>query len=88
MRRTPAAHGEGTPIAIQINHAGRRANSSVTGAQPVASSSIPDPESNETPRELTANEINSIVKAFGLAASRAVDAGFDVVEMSKSKNAL
>jgi len=87
MRRTSAAHGEGTPIAIQINHAGRRANSNVTGAQPVASS-IPDPESNETPRELTANEINSIVKAFGLAASRAVDAGFDVVEMSKSKNAL
>jgi len=76
MRRTPAAHGEGTPIAIQINHAGRRANSSVTGAQPVASSSIPDPESNEMPRELTANEIKSIVKAFGLAASRAVDAGF------------
>ena len=47
----------------------------------MAASSIPDLESNEMPRELTANEIKSIVKAFGLAASRAVNAGFDAVEI-------
>jgi len=80
-RLVEAVHEEGTPIAIQINHAGRRANSRVTGAQPVAASSIPDPETSETPRELTADEIQSIVKAFGLAASRAVKAGFDAVEI-------
>jgi len=80
-RLVEAVHEEGTPTAIQINHAGRRANSSVTGAQPVAASSIPDLESNETPRELTASDIQSIVKAFGLAASRAVKAGFDAVEI-------
>jgi len=80
-RLVQAVHEEGTPIAIQINHAGRRANSRVSGAQPVAPSSVPDPESNETPRESTTNEIRSIVKAFGLAARRAVKAGFDAVEI-------
>jgi len=76
-----AVHEEGTPIAIQINHAGRRANSRICGAQPVAPSSIPDPESKETPHELTVEEIQSIVRAFGLAASRAIKAGFDAVEI-------
>jgi len=80
-RLVEALHEEGTPIAIQINHAGRRANSRVTGAQPVAASCIPNPETNEMPRELTADEIESIVKAFGLAARRAVKAGFDAVEI-------
>jgi 2,4-dienoyl-CoA reductase-like NADH-dependent reductase (Old Yellow Enzyme family) len=80
-RLVGAVHEEGTPIAIQINHAGRRANSVVTGAQPVAASSIPDLETDETPRELTADGIESIVKAFGLAARRAAEAGFDAVEI-------
>jgi len=80
-RLVKAVHEEGTPIAIQIGHGGRRANSSVCGAQPVAPSPIPDPESKEIPRELTVNEIQSIVKAFGLAAGRAVKAGFDAVEI-------
>jgi len=76
-----AVHEEGTPIAIQINHAGRRAYSKICGAQPVAPSPIPDPESKETPHELTADEIQMIAKDFGLAASRAVKAGFDAVEI-------
>ena len=76
-----AVHEEDTPIAIQINHAGRKAYSNICGAQPVAPSPIPDPERKETPRELTADEIHSIVKAFGLAAGRAVKAGFDAVEI-------
>jgi len=80
-RLVEAVHEEGTPIAIQINHAGRKTNSRICGAQPVAPSQIPDLESRETPRELTANEIQSMVRGFGLAAGRAVKAGFDAVEI-------
>ncbi len=80
-RLVEVVHREGTPITIQINHAGRRANSRVCGAQPVAPSPIPDPEIKETPRELTIDEIQSIVNTFGLAANRAVKAEFDAVEI-------
>jgi len=73
--------GEETAVAIQINHAGRKANSRICRTQAVAPSPVPDPESKEIPRELAVDEIESIVKKFGLAASRAVKAGFDAVEI-------
>jgi 2,4-dienoyl-CoA reductase-like NADH-dependent reductase (Old Yellow Enzyme family) len=80
-RIAESAHKKDTPIAIQINHAGRRATSKICGTQPVAPSPIPDPESEESPRELTIDEINILVRNFGLAARRAVKAGFDAVEI-------
>jgi 2,4-dienoyl-CoA reductase-like NADH-dependent reductase (Old Yellow Enzyme family) len=76
-----AVHGEETAVAIQINHAGRRANSRICGTQPLAPSPVPDPEGKDIPRELAVDEIESIVKKFGLASSRAVKAGFDAVEI-------
>mgnify|MGYP002153783690 CR=1 FL=1 len=80
-RIAESAHKKDTPIAIQINHAGRRATSKICGTQPVAPSPIPDPESGEGPRELTIDETNILVRNFGLAARRAVEAGFDAVEI-------
>lgn len=80
-RITESAHKKDTPIAIQINHAGRRATSKICGTQPVAPSPIPDPESEEIPHQLTIDEIETVVQNFGLAAGRAVKAGFDAVEI-------
>lgn len=67
-------------IAIQLNHAGGRTRKSIINQQPVAPSPIPIQE-GETPRELSKEEIEEIVKAFGKAAERAVKASFDAIEI-------
>ncbi len=74
-----AVHRYRTPIAIQINHGGGRATSSVLGDQPVGPSSVQ--VFQEAPRELMIAEIDQLVEAFGRAAQRAVKAGFDAVEV-------
>lgn len=73
----------GTKAILQIFHAGRMSNSKVLrGAQPVSASAIAAPrEGMETPRELTEVEIERIIKAFGEATRRAIQAGFDGVEI-------
>jgi NADPH2 dehydrogenase len=74
-------HAKGTPVCIQITHAGRRADSSTCGSQPVGPSAIRASDSDEVPRELEKHEIEGLVKLFGEAARRACKAGFDAVEI-------
>ena len=71
----------GTPICIQINHAGRRASSRICGSPPVAPSASAASDSDEVPRELAKHEIRHLVELFGEAARRACKAGFDAVEV-------
>ncbi len=78
---TERIHFLGTPIAIQINHAGRVTTSDVCGQQPIGPSAIPHSKEHETPRELSKTEIEQLIEAFSLAANRAVEAGFDAVEV-------
>ncbi|CAI6099820.1 unnamed protein product [Clonostachys chloroleuca] len=47
----------------------------------VSSSAIPFASNYATPRELSVAEIQSVVQAFADAASRAVTAGFDTIEL-------
>lgn len=68
-------HATGTPVVIQINHAGRSASMEITGIKPVA------PSSTENARELRGEEIEALVEAFANAAERAMRAGFDGVEV-------
>jgi len=70
-----------TPIAVQINHAGRMAKSDVCGVQPVGPSAIPHSKEFEIPRELGKDGIEELVEAFSSAAQRAVEAGFNAVEV-------
>lgn len=72
-------HTFGAKAGIQLAHAGRK--SEVQEEQNVAPSAIPFSEKYRTPHELTADEIQKIVEAFGQAARRAVAAGFDTVEI-------
>jgi 2,4-dienoyl-CoA reductase-like NADH-dependent reductase (Old Yellow Enzyme family) len=85
---------QGAVPGIQLAHAGRKASTSrpwqnggaVILAQnggwiPVAPSAIPFLEQSPTPMELTIDEITKIVEAFGKAAGRALEAGFQVVEI-------
>jgi 2,4-dienoyl-CoA reductase-like NADH-dependent reductase (Old Yellow Enzyme family) len=80
-RLVESIHAEGTPACIQINHAGRNGDAAISGTEPVAPTAIPTEGSDDVPRELERNEIQQIVRQFGMAASRAREAGFDGVEV-------
>ena len=49
--------------------------------QPVSASNIPSKTAGEEPRPLTKEELISIANDYGTAAKRAVNAGFDLVEI-------
>ena len=69
---------DGNAIAgIQINHAGRKAQVKDN----VAPSAIAYSDRYNVPKELTEDEIIEIAHAFGQAAKRAHDAGFDLFEI-------
>ena len=78
---TEACHRHGACIGIQLNHAGASAMSSRIGMQPVSASNIPSKTGGEEPRPLTKEELISIANDYGTAAKRAVNAGFDLVEI-------
>ncbi len=75
-------------IGIQLAHAGRKAStwngkqiSLEEGWQTLAPSPIPYMEGERIPHELSVEEINGLVQKFKEAAQRAVNAGFDVIEI-------
>jgi len=76
-----AIHQENGKILIQINHAGRQTSASITGSPIVAPSAIPCPVRKEMPQELSTEEIQKIIEAFGAAALRVKEAGADGVEI-------
>jgi len=85
-------HSQGAMAAMQLAHAGRKASVERewegTGTQPadaggwqsMAPSAVAF-EGYAPPRELTLEEIAEVVTAFGEAARRSLEAGFDVVEV-------
>jgi N-ethylmaleimide reductase len=90
-----AVHAKGGLIFLQLWHVGRVSHSSFQpgGVLPVAPSAVPisaelktmtadgKPASYETPRALETAEVAGIVDAFRQAASNAMKAGFDGVEI-------
>lgn len=80
-RLVGAIHSEGTKVIVQINHAGVQAPTSITGVQPAGPGNIMPPNGSEIPRPLTIPEIKVLVKRFSKAAYRAMEAGFDSVEI-------
>jgi 2,4-dienoyl-CoA reductase-like NADH-dependent reductase (Old Yellow Enzyme family) len=75
-----AAHAGGAAVALQINHGGRACDPSVV-EDPVAPSAVPPSGDGPTPRAMDVDDIGKIVEAFGAAARRAKDAGFDAVQI-------
>jgi 2,4-dienoyl-CoA reductase-like NADH-dependent reductase (Old Yellow Enzyme family) len=86
-------HGQGAPVGVQLAHAGRKASTyrpwdprsgtiaSDDGGWPtVAPSDVPF-EGYDAPSALTVEEIHEVVRAFADAARRAVEVGFDTVEI-------
>ena len=79
-RMVKAVHGAKGKIAAQISHAGFFADRKLSGVTPLAVS--PAQEFGKSPRKmLTEKDIQEIIVAFGQAARRAKDVGFDGVQL-------
>lgn len=78
---TEAVHQEGGIVFCQLVHAGGQTTSKVIGSQPLAPSATGFAGYQEIPREMTADDIKTVVTAFGASANRAKQAGFDGVQL-------
>jgi fumarate reductase flavoprotein subunit len=73
----------GSKAVIQVYHGGRMVEPKLIGGQsPVGPSAIAAPRPGAaTPIELTADEVDQMIDKFGQAVRRAIQAGFDGVEI-------
>ncbi len=78
---TEAVHQEGGVIFCQLVHAGGQTSSKVIGCQPLVPSANGFIGYLDTPREMAKDDIRAITEAFGEAAFRAQQAGFDGVQL-------
>ena len=72
-------HRNGSKIGVQLIHAGRK--SEAGNYRRLAPSAIAHSERYAVPEEMTKQDIDEVIKAFGQAARRADAAGFDIVEI-------
>jgi 2,4-dienoyl-CoA reductase-like NADH-dependent reductase (Old Yellow Enzyme family) len=84
---------QGARPGMQLAHAGRKASTQAPwlgggsapagagGWQPMGPSAIPFDAKSAAPREMTVADIDAVVAAFAAAARRAIEAGFEVVEI-------
>lgn len=86
-RLADAAKSGGAPAVLQIFHAGNKAVPDlVSGGEIVSASSIEVPPGPFNPggvttRALSHNEVLDVISAFGAATRRAIEAGFDGIEL-------
>ncbi|HZJ52983.1 MAG TPA: NADH:flavin oxidoreductase/NADH oxidase [Myxococcaceae bacterium] len=83
----------GAVAGIQLAHAGRKASTAVPwesgagvppaagGWEPIAPSAIPFSERTLTPRAMTLDDVDEVVRAFAAATRRSMAAGFRVIEL-------
>jgi 2,4-dienoyl-CoA reductase-like NADH-dependent reductase (Old Yellow Enzyme family) len=92
-RITKFIREQGASPAIQLAHAGRKASTNLPwlgheplgpergGWQMIAPSPLPFDRGYPSPREMTANDIDTVVRQFADAAIHSLHAGFEVVEI-------
>ncbi|NIK80595.1 2,4-dienoyl-CoA reductase-like NADH-dependent reductase (Old Yellow Enzyme family) [Paenibacillus castaneae] len=85
-RLADAAKSGGAPVLLQIFHAGNKALPALTPNGEVVSSSAVETEATAfapsvLPRELSHDEITDVIYAFGQTTRRAIEAGYDGVEI-------
>ena len=75
-----AVHENGGKIIMQLAHAGYFANAKLTGQTPLAPSNV-EGFAKGARQEMSTDDIQGVVKAYGAAAQRAQTAGFDGVQI-------
>lgn len=76
-----AVHEAGAKVAMQLHHAGREAFYQLKKGTAMGPSAVPSLVYGVAPKEMTQDDIRMIIDAFGQAAARAREAGFDAVEI-------
>jgi 2,4-dienoyl-CoA reductase-like NADH-dependent reductase (Old Yellow Enzyme family)/thioredoxin reductase len=82
-RLADVVHDQGSKIAMQLHHTGRENPILLKKKMAIGPSAIPSFIFGfmGTPREMTLEDIQKTIAAFGSAARRAREAGFDAVEL-------
>jgi 2,4-dienoyl-CoA reductase-like NADH-dependent reductase (Old Yellow Enzyme family) len=74
-------HAQNRMACLHLNHAGAAAKPKATGLNPKAPSEMTCPTIGVTAEVLSDVEIGTIVKGYRVAAGKAVQAGFDAIEI-------
>ncbi len=74
-------HEHDAKIVAQINHGGRQCDPKVIGANPIGPSAVRDMITLVKPTPMSEAEIEQTIDAFGAAARRVKDAGYDGVQI-------
>jgi 2,4-dienoyl-CoA reductase-like NADH-dependent reductase (Old Yellow Enzyme family) len=74
-------HENDSKIAMQIAHCGRQTSADMIKTQPLAPSSVKDNAFLVKPREMTEQDIERIIEAFGEASRRVRESNFDAVQL-------
>jgi 2,4-dienoyl-CoA reductase-like NADH-dependent reductase (Old Yellow Enzyme family) len=85
---TDAVHAEGAAVSAQIGHGGPVANPKANGLPALAPSRHFHRTSMSFARECSVDDLSRIVQAHADAAVRAVEAGFDAIEVHLGHNYL
>lgn len=76
--RTIKRHGP--PVVLQLHHGGRVADEALSGSPALAPSAL-GAGGRSVPKKMTLEDIEAMIEAYGQAARRAREAGFDGVEL-------
>ena len=79
---TNMVHENDARIIAQLNHGGRQCNAKVIGQTPLCPSPVKDWLTGIRPREIKTEEIEEVITAFAMAASRVKQAGFDGLQLN------
>jgi 2,4-dienoyl-CoA reductase-like NADH-dependent reductase (Old Yellow Enzyme family) len=74
-------HEHDARIVAQINHGGRQCDPKVIGANPISPSAVRDKFTRVKPTPMSETDIEETIAAFGDAARRVKDAGYDGVQI-------
>lgn len=78
---TSIIHNHHTSVIAQLNHAGGKAKTSITGEKVFGASAVPLPKTNVIPKEMNISDLQKVIQDFTNAADRAKKAGFDGIEL-------
>ncbi len=81
-RMVDAVHAMSGKICVQLVHAGGQTSQKMAGRQPLAPSAVEAAQyQGVEPEAMSKQDIQEVVSAFGQAAARAKDYGFDAVQL-------
>lgn len=81
IRMTESVHKQGGKIVMQIVHGGLFARSQLTGQPPRGPSEVQGWPNSQPGKEMTVEDIQEVIKAYGNAARRVKEAGFDGIQI-------